>query len=169
VANLRASAAALRHMSQAKPPHHVKLVDGGWTDNFGIQPLAIARYAGSEPYAPLTPEAATKLTRGLFLTVNSGRGLAGNWDKKLEHPGGLDVVMALSDVAIGSTSRNGIMDYFTFIIRGWERRLSAGVIGDDRQRHARPDRLHVGARPRRIDHASHLGCAYRITVDVGGA
>jgi NTE family protein len=121
-ANLRANAAALRHMSQAKPPQYVKLVDGGLTDNFGIQPLAIARYAGREPYAPLSPEAATKLTRGLFLTVNSGRGLTGTWDKKLEHPAGLDVVMALSDVAIESTSRNG-MDYFTFIIRGWEQSL----------------------------------------------
>jgi NTE family protein len=109
-------------MSQAKPPQYVKLVDGALTDNFGIQPLAIARYAGREPYAPLTPEAATKLTRGLFLTVNSGRGLAGTWDKKLEHPRGLDVVIALSDVAIESPSRNG-MDYFNFIIRDWEKSL----------------------------------------------
>ena len=59
---------------------------------------------------------------GLFLTVNSGRGLSGSWDKKLENPGGIDVVMALSDVAIESTSRNGC-DYFTFIVRDWEQNL----------------------------------------------
>ena len=60
-ANLRANAAALRHMSIAKPPQYVKLVDGGLTDKFGVQALAIARYSQKEPYAPLSPEAAVKL------------------------------------------------------------------------------------------------------------
>ena len=86
---------------------YVKLADGGVTDNFGLQGIALARSVGATPYAPLTPEIAVQLRRALFLVVNSGRGPAGDWPLQQSGPDGITTFSALADAAIESSSRAG--------------------------------------------------------------
>jgi NTE family protein len=101
---------------------YVKLADGGVTDNFGIQGIALARSIGSTPYAPLTPEIAVQLRRALFLVVNSGRGPAGNWPLQRSGPDGFTTISALADAAIESASRAGY-DYAQLLIANWRNDL----------------------------------------------
>lgn len=101
---------------------YVKLADGGVTDNFGIQGIALARSIGATPYAPLTPEIAVQLRRALFLVVNSGRGPAGNWPMQQAGPDGLTTISALADAAIESGSRAGY-DYVRLLIANWRNDL----------------------------------------------
>ncbi len=101
---------------------YVKLADGGVTDNFGIQGIALARSIGATPYAPLTPETAVQLRRGLFLVVNSGRGPAGDWPMHRSGPDGLTTISALADAAIEASSRAGY-DYVRLVIANWRNEL----------------------------------------------
>jgi NTE family protein len=101
---------------------YVKLADGGVTDNFGVQGVALARSIGATPYAPLTPEIAVQLRRALFLVVNSGRGPAGHWPLQQSGPDGLTTISALADAAIESSSRAGY-DYARLLIANWRNEL----------------------------------------------
>jgi predicted acylesterase/phospholipase RssA len=101
---------------------YVKLADGGVTDNFGLQVIALARSVGATPYAPLTPEIAVQLRRALFLVVNSGRGPAGDWPLRESGPDGLTTISALADTATEAASRAGY-DYFRLLIADWRNKL----------------------------------------------
>jgi len=101
---------------------YVKLADGGVTDNYRIQSVALARSIGATPYAPLTPEIAVQLRRALFLVVNSGRGPAGNWPMQQSGPDGVTTMSALADAAIEAGSRAGF-DYVRLLIANWKNDL----------------------------------------------
>ena len=101
---------------------YVKLADGGLTDYFGLQGIALARSVGTTPYAPLTPEIAVKLRRALFLVVNSGRGPAGDWALQKSGPDGFTTIAAFADAAMDSSSRAGY-DYFRLLIAEWKNEL----------------------------------------------
>jgi len=113
--------AVARGMMRYRDPalmRYVKLADGGVTDNFGIQGVALARSIGATPYAPFTPEIAVQLRRALFLVVNSGRGPAGTWPMYQSGPDGVTTMSALADAAIESGSRAGF-DYVRLLIANW--------------------------------------------------
>jgi NTE family protein len=84
---------------------YVKLLDGGLVDNFGLSGFTIARLSASTPYEPLTPHQAVKVKRALFLVVDAGRGLSGDWVNTLEGPRGVDLVTAAADTAIDASVR----------------------------------------------------------------
>ncbi len=84
---------------------YVKLLDGGLVDNFGLSGFTISRLSATAPYEPLTPHQAVRVRRALFLVVDAGRGVAGNWVHTLEGPRGVDLVSAAADTAIDASVR----------------------------------------------------------------
>lgn len=119
-ATLQAAGAALmRYRGDPERYRYVKLLDGGLTDNFGISSLAIARSSRDRPYMPMTAEQAVRVTRFLYMVVDAGRGPAGDWQRSIASPGGLDVASIVTDVAIDYGVYKGY-DYFTAIMAAWQ-------------------------------------------------
>lgn len=119
-ATLRASAAAtMRYRKDPERFRYVKLLDGGLTDNLGIQSLAIARTNRDRPYMPMTAEQAVRVKRFLFLVVDAGRDPAGDWPKNLASPSGMELAGIVTDVAIDAGVYKGY-DYFNTMMRDWQ-------------------------------------------------
>ncbi|KAB0264846.1 patatin-like phospholipase family protein [Microvirga brassicacearum] len=119
-ATLQASGAALmRYRGDPDRYRYVKLLDGGLTDNFGIHSLAIARSERDRPYMPMTAEQAVRVNRFLYMVVDAGRGPAGDWQRSIDSPGGVEIASIVTDVAIDSGVYKGY-DYFTAIMKDWQ-------------------------------------------------
>lgn len=102
---------------------YIKLLDGGLTDNFGVQGVALTRLSAGEEYAPLAKERAIKLKRLLFLVVNSGRGpVNGEWNKRADNPSVVSLVNAVTDTAIDSNTRT-TYDFFKSVMKQWHEDL----------------------------------------------
>ena len=122
-ATLQASGAAmLRYRADPARFRYVKLLDGGLTDNFGINSLAIARADRDRPYMPMTAEQAVRVTRFLYMVVDAGRGPAGDWPSSVASPSGFDIASIVTDVAIDSGVYRGY-DYFSAIMQKWQNDL----------------------------------------------
>jgi NTE family protein len=120
---LRATAQALSRMrSDPQKYRYIKLLDGGLTDNLGVQPVSIIRANRDNGYAPLRPDQAARARRLLFLVVDSGRGPAGNWTSQLASPGAFALASAVTDAAIDAGSYKGY-DNFLAVMQEWERDL----------------------------------------------
>ncbi|MBS0640339.1 MAG: patatin-like phospholipase family protein [Proteobacteria bacterium] len=117
-----AVASAFLHYRDPAQLRFVKLVDGGVTDNFGLQGIALARTVGETPYAPFTPEIAVQLRRALFLVVNAGNGPREEWPLRQSGPSGVTAMVAIVNAAIDSTSYAGY-DYFRLLMRDWQNEL----------------------------------------------
>jgi len=98
---------------------YIKLLDGGLTDNFGVQPLTVMRANRARGHVPLSEEQGARIRRMLFLVVDSGRGPAGEWTRSLASPGAFDLAGAVTDAAIDAGSYKGY-DAFLTIMRDWE-------------------------------------------------
>ncbi|WP_210484572.1 patatin-like phospholipase family protein [Microvirga antarctica] len=119
-ATLQASGAAMmRYRANPAQYRYVKLLDGGLTDNFGVTSLALQRGSRDRPYMPMTAEQAVRVTRFLYMVVDAGRGPAGDWQRSLESPGGIDIASIVTDVAIDSGVYRGY-DYFSAIMKEWQ-------------------------------------------------
>jgi NTE family protein len=103
---LKAFADGIERYHDGEMPY-IKLLDGGLVDNFAIAGFTIARLSSDTPYGPLTPHQAVALRRVMFLVVDAGRGVAGDWVNTVEGPGAADLVMAASDTAIDAGVRAG--------------------------------------------------------------
>ena len=106
-------------MTTRRGIRYVKLLDGGLTDNFGIHSLSISRSGRDRPYMPMTAEQAVRVTRFLYMVVDSGRGPAGDWQRSPASPGGLDIAGIVTDVAIDSGVYKGY-DYFSTVMKEWQ-------------------------------------------------
>lgn len=120
---LRATAEALTRL-RADPQkyRYLKLLDGGLTDNLGVQPVSIVRSNRNIGFAPMRADQAARARRLLFLVVDSGRGPAGDWTSKLASPGAFELASAVTDAAIDAGSYKGY-DYFLVVMQEWEREL----------------------------------------------
>jgi NTE family protein len=114
----RAVASGLERYRDPGVIRYVKLADGGITDNFGIQGIALAREIEDNPYRPLTPQIAVRLRRALFLVVNAGRAPAGKWALKKAGPDGFTTIGAVADAATESSARSGY-DTFRLVVDRW--------------------------------------------------
>lgn len=114
----KAVAQALQRYRDANVIRYVKLVDGGVTDNFGVSGFIVDHERGETPYAPLTEQQAVNLQRALVLVVNAGQEPAGDWARNLEGPGGADLVRAVTDTMIKSSSR-AAFDAFRQTFKVW--------------------------------------------------
>ena len=88
-------------------PSHVRLLDGGLTDNIGITGFALERAAADTPHGPLSPEEAVKLDRLLYIVADAGRERAPTWGASPQGPGLPDLLAAVSDTSITSSTREG--------------------------------------------------------------
>ena len=121
---------------------YVKLLDGGLVDNFGLSGFTIARLSATAPYEPLTPHQAVKLRRALFLVVDAGRGVSGNWANTLDGPKGADLVSAAADTAIDASVRASYTA-FEQTMEEWRQqvvRWRCGLSADQRKRYGAPAR-----------------------------
>ena len=116
----RASALAMERVrNDPERFKYIKLLDGGLTDNFGVQPLSTMRENRARGHVPLTEEQGVRIRRMLFLVVDSGRGPAGDWTRSLASPSALDLAGAVTDAAIDAGSYKGY-DVFIKVMENWE-------------------------------------------------
>jgi NTE family protein len=115
---------------------YVKLLDGGLVDNFGLSGFSIAMLAAQHPYEPMTERQAARVRRMMFLVVDAGRGLSGDWANRLEGPSGVELVAAAADTAIDASVRSSYAA-FSSLVNDWTvkvRRWRCGLSGADRAR-----------------------------------
>ena len=115
---------------------YVKLLDGGLVDNYGLSGLSIGLLAAQRPYEPLTERQAVKLRRILFLVVDAGRGVSGNFVQTLEGPHGVELVAAAADTAIDASVRSSYAAFST-LADDWNGKLKrwrCGLSAADRAR-----------------------------------
>jgi NTE family protein len=110
---------------------YVKLLDGGLVDNFGLSGISIGMLAAQRPYEPMPERQAARVRRMMFVMVDAGRGLSGNWENSLEGPNGAELVAAAADTAIDASVRSSYAAFSTLInqwvakVRRWRCGLSA--------------------------------------------
>jgi NTE family protein len=107
-----------------------KLLDGGLVDNFGLAGISIGMLAAQRPYEPMTERQAAHVRRMMFVVVDAGRGLSGNWANRLDGPTGVELVSAAADTAIDASVRSsftafsGLINEWTARVRHWRCSLS---------------------------------------------
>jgi predicted acylesterase/phospholipase RssA len=126
----------LRSFAEATARYHdgsmkyVKLLDGGLVDNFGLSGFSIGILAAQRGHDPMTEKQAVRVRRILFLVVDAGRGLSGNWANSLEGPSGAELVAAAADTAIDASVRSSYAAFSTLLaewsakVRRWRCALS---------------------------------------------
>ncbi len=119
---LKSYAKAIANYRDPEKVKYVKLLDGGLTDNFGIAGFALIRGAASTPYGPLNESEAVNLRRIMFMVANAGHAPNAKWANEVAGPGGLDLLMAITDTAINSSTREGY-EAFRLAIREWHQEL----------------------------------------------
>ena len=100
----------------------IKLVDGGVTDNFGLSSLLISRAVATTAHGPLSRTDAIRMRRMLFLVVDAGRGVSGDWALDADGPSGFDVAAAATDTAIDASARLSF-ESFLRVMQDWQRSL----------------------------------------------
>src|SRR5262249_699577 len=120
---LQATAAAVKAYRDTSKQKYIKLLDGGLTDNFGVQGLTQVRLLQKEPYRPLDPASAVRLKRVLFMVVNSGRGpVHTESGRKLLPPGAFELAGMVTDAAIDANVHT-TYDYFRLVMMDWHKDL----------------------------------------------
>ncbi|MCP4621031.1 MAG: patatin-like phospholipase family protein [Bradyrhizobium sp.] len=115
---------------------YVKLLDGGLVDNFGLSGFSIGLLAAQRPFEPMTELQAAKVRRMMFLVVDSGRGVSGDFAQRLEGPNGVELVSAAADTAIDASVRASFTA-FSVLANDWVgriRRWRCGLSAADRSR-----------------------------------
>jgi NTE family protein len=102
--------------------NYVKLMDGGLVDNFGLSGFTIARLTSETPYGPFSPQQAVRLRRAIYIVVDAGRGPSGNWDKTVEGPSGVELIMATADTAT-EASVSAAFTAFQGTVNDWQSQL----------------------------------------------
>lgn len=104
---LAAYARSLASYRGGQEPRHIRLLDGGLTDNIGITGFALERAAADTPHGPLSPAEAVKLDKLLYIVTDAGRERAPTWGATAQGPGLSELLAAVSDTAITSSTREG--------------------------------------------------------------
>jgi NTE family protein len=114
----------------------VKLLDGGLVDNFGLTGFSLGLLAAQHPYEPMTERQAVRVRRIMFVVADAGRGVSGDFVQTVEGPNGTQLVSAVADTAIDSSSR---LSYaaFSALLTDWVARVKnwrCGLSAADRAR-----------------------------------
>ncbi|WP_082078584.1 patatin-like phospholipase family protein [Bradyrhizobium sp. LTSP849] len=127
----------LRSFAEANARYHdgsmryVKLLDGGLVDNYGLSGFSIGMLAAQRPFEPMNERQAVKVRRIMFLLVDAGRGISGDFAQRVEGPSGIELVSAAADTAIDAGVRSsyaaftGLANDWVGKIRRWRCSLSA--------------------------------------------
>jgi NTE family protein len=114
----------------------VKLLDGGLVDNFGLTGFSLGLLAAQHPYEPMTERQAVRVRRIMFVVADAGRGVSGDFVQTMEGPTGTQLVSAVADTAIDSSTR---LSYaaFSALLTDWVARVKSwrcGLSAADRAR-----------------------------------
>jgi NTE family protein len=115
---------------------YVKLLDGGLVDNFGLSGFSIGLLAAQRPFEPMTERQAVKVRRMMFLVVDAGRGISGDFAQRIEGPSGVELVSAAADTAIDASVRSSYAA-FSALASDWSgkvKRWRCGLSTADRSR-----------------------------------
>jgi NTE family protein len=106
----------------------VKLLDGGLVDNFGLTGFSIGLLAAQHPYEPMTERQAVRVKRIMFVVADAGRGVSGDFAQTVEGPTGTQLVSAVADTAIDSSTR---LSYaaFSALLTDWVARVKTWRCG----------------------------------------
>jgi len=114
----------LRSFAEATARYHdgsmryVKLLDGGLVDNYGLSGFSIGMLAAQRPFEPMNERQAVKVRRIMFLVVDAGRGISGDFAQRIEGPSGVELVSAAADTAIDAGVRSSYAA-FTGLANDW--------------------------------------------------
>lgn len=132
----------LRSFADANARYHdgsmryVKLLDGGLVDNYGLSGFSIGLLAAQRPFEPMTERQAVKVRRIMFLVVDAGRGISGDFAQRLEGPSGVELVSAAADTAIDASVRSSYAA-FSALVSDWTskvKRWRCGLSAAERSR-----------------------------------
>src|SRR6202011_5384268 len=132
----------LRSFAEATARYHdgsmkyVKLLDGGLVDNYGLSGFSIGMLAAQRPFEPMTERQAVKVRRIMFLVVDAGRGISGDFAQRVEGPSGVELVAAAADTAIDASVRASYAA-FSALAADWSgkvRRWRCGLSAAERSR-----------------------------------
>ena len=132
----------LRSFAEATARYHdgsmryVKLLDGGLVDNYGLSGFSIGMLAAQRPFEPMNERQAVKVRRIMFLVVDAGRGVSGDFAQRVEGPSGVELVSAAADTAIDAGVRSSYAA-FTSLANDWVakvKRWRCGLSMADRAR-----------------------------------
>ncbi len=87
---------------------YIKLLDGGITDNLGLQGFLLARASANTPFRPMTEENAVRIRELAIFVVNAGQGPRGDWVNTVEGPTGKELLEAVTDTFLASGERNSL-------------------------------------------------------------
>ncbi len=118
---LKASAEAIVRYRNGSVPF-IKLLDGGLVDYYGLSGFTISRLSADTAYEPLTSRQAVKIRRVLFLVVDAGTGLSGDWAQSVEGPTAPELLMAAANTSTDSSARLSFTA-FDRIISDWREAL----------------------------------------------
>ncbi|CAI2935429.1 patatin-like phospholipase family protein [Aminobacter niigataensis] len=119
---LKAYAGAIRSYHETDSLDYVKLLDGGLTDNLGITGFTIERSAAGTPYGPLSPAAAVKLRKLLFIVADAGRAAEVNWGDTIRGPRLGNLLEAVTETTMAALVRDQL-DALTFAVGEWRGEL----------------------------------------------
>lgn len=119
---------ALKKYRDPQSGKFIKLLDGGLTDNWGLQGVNVALASSPEPWKPLSREDAIALTEFLFVVVDAGRLQEGDWTRTLEGPSGSELLNAVTDTAVDSAVRSSF-EVFRLQMQMWQERLRSWRCG----------------------------------------
>ena len=110
---------------------YVKLLDGGLVDNYGLSGFSIGMLAAQRPFEPMTDRQAVKVRRMMFVIVDAGRGISGDFAQRVEGTSGVELVSAAADTAIDASVRSSYAAFSTLVnewtsrVKRWRCGLSA--------------------------------------------
>lgn len=110
---------------------YVKLLDGGLVDNYGLSGFSIGMLAAQRPFEPMSERQAVKVRRMMFVIVDAGRGISGDFAQRVEGPSGVELVSAAADTAIDASVRSSYAAFSTLVnewtsrVKRWRCGLSA--------------------------------------------
>jgi NTE family protein len=115
---------------------YVKLLDGGLVDNYGLSGFSIGMLAAQRPFEPMTERQAVRVRRIMFLLVDAGRAISGDFAQRVEGPSGVELVAAAADTAIDASVRSSYAAFST-LINDWVskvKRWRCGLTAAERSR-----------------------------------
>ena len=101
---------------------YIKLLDGGITDNLGLQGFLLARESATTPFGPMTEENAVRIRELAMFVVNAGQGPRGDWVDTVEGPTGKELFAAVTDTFLASGERNSL-DALRLSMSRWQEAL----------------------------------------------
>ena len=134
---------AMRNYSTPGKMDYIKLLDGGLTDNIGILGLTLYLTGSEKPYEPFKPREVVRLDQMAVILVNSGVQAQVVGADKVTGPSGVDLMMAVTDTMMDSSSQ-GIIDDLRRALDAWKSRLIPLPMWIDGKRGPQDARLDQG-------------------------